>query len=310
MAREDLLRLGAQAKLDSAAAEMLARFSEAGVAAIVLKGSPLADRLYDPSEIRTHDDVDLLLPERGLDPAGSVLRDAGFGQASDHGYAQDWIREADGVTIDIHVTLVGVGVAPSAAWESLAAHTRTSTIGGVEATVFDDAALAFHSALHAAQHGAKAGKALEDLRRAAERIDLAAWTRAAQLAHALDATDAFGVGLRLLPEGSAIADRLELPRLSPAAVMLRASSPPPTTLGLQRLAATPGTGAKLRLLAEELAPSPTFMRAIYPIARRGGAGLVAAYAWRPLWLAWHALPALRAWRRAERASRRVSRPRR
>jgi Uncharacterised nucleotidyltransferase len=308
MAREDLLRLGARLKLDSAAAEVVGRLDEAGIASVLLKGSALAERLYDASEVRSHDDIDLLVAAADAEAAGEVLRRAGFAYAADDAYAQDWIRAADGVTVDVHVTFLGVGVAPAGVWAVLAPHTTTVSVGGSELTVFDDPALALHVALHAAQHGPKAGKALDDLRRAAERIDVGSWQRAEQLARRLDAVPALSAGLRLVPEGEEIAHRLGLPVASLADVMLRASSPPPTTFGLQRLLGTHGVRGKLRFLAHEIAPSPTFMRAVYPIAQRGPVGLAAAYAWRPFWLAWHAVPAARAWRRAERESRRVRAP--
>jgi hypothetical protein len=308
MAREELLRLGAKLKLDSAAAEIVGRLDDAGIPAVLLKGSALAERLYDPSEVRPHEDVDLLVAAADVDAAGEVLRREGFAYAADDDYAQDWIRAADGVTVDVHVTFLGVGVTPAAVWDVLAPHTTTLSLGGADLTVFDDAALALHVALHAAQHGPKGGKALDDLRRAARQIDLAAWREAEQIAEQLDAVPALSAGLRLVSEGVTIADALQLPVASLADVMLRASSPPPTTLGLQRLFTTRGVRPKLTFLAHELAPSPTFMRAVYPVAQKGRAGLAASYAWRPFWLLWHALPALRAWRRAERASRRFSPP--
>jgi len=308
MARDDLLRVGAKLKLDSAAADVVARLDGAGIPAVLLKGSALAERLYDPAEVRPHDDVDLLVAAADVEAAGDVLRANGFAFAADDDYAQDWIRAADGVTVDVHVTFLGIGVPPAAVWSVLAPHTTTLSVGGADVTVFDDAALALHVALHAAQHGPKGGKALDDLRRAARRLALKTWRDAAEIARALDALPALSAGLRLVPEGEAIAERLSLPVASVAEVMLRASSPPPTTLGLQRLFHTHGLRPKLRLLAQELAPAPTFMRAVYPVAQRGRAGLAASYAWRPFWLLWHTLPALRAWRRAERASRRLNRP--
>jgi hypothetical protein len=309
MMREDLLRVGAKLKLDSAAAEVVARLDDAGIPAVLLKGSALAERLYDASEVRPHDDVDLLVAAADAERAGEVLRREGFSYAADDDYAQDWIRPVDGVTVDVHVTFLGVGVPPAAVWDVLEPHTTSLSVGGADVTVFDDAALALHVALHAAQHGQKGSKALDDLRRASQRIDVARWRQAEQIARALDAVPALSAGLRLVPEGAVIADRLNLPVAALADVLLRASSPPPTTLGLQRLFTTPGLSPKLQFLAQELVPSPTFMRAVYPIAQRGAPGLAAAYAWRPFWLLWHALPAFRAWRRAERASRRVSPPR-
>jgi hypothetical protein len=308
MAREELLRLGARLKLDSAAADILARLDRAGIPAVLLKGSALAERLYDQAEVRPQDDIDLLVPAGAAPSAAEVLRAEGFAYAADDDYAQDWIRAVDGVTVDVHVSFLGVGVPPETVWGVLSQRTTSVSLGGSDLTVFDDAALALHVALHAAQHGPRARKALDDLRRAADRIPATAWAEAARLAAALDAVPALSAGLRLVPEGAAIADRLGLPVSSVAEVMLRASSPPPTTLGVQRLLATRGVRRKLHFLAEELAPSPTFMRAVYPVAQQGRLGLAASYAWRPFWLLWHAGPAVRAWRRAERASKRLSPP--
>jgi hypothetical protein len=309
MVRDDLLRLGANLKLDSAAVDVVSRLRDRGIDAVLLKGSGLAERLYDDSEVRPHDDIDLLVAAPEVEAVGAVLRENGFAYAADDEYAQDWIRAADGVTVDVHVTFLGVGVAPAAVWPVLGAHTTTLSIGGGEVTVFDDAALVLHVALHAAQHGPKGGKALDDLRRACARIDHSTWLEANDIARQLDAVPALSAGLRLVPEGGVVADRLGLPVASLAEVMLRASSPPPTTFGLQRLAARRGVRAKLGLLARELAPPPTFMRAVYPVARRGRPGLAVAYAWRPFWLLWHVFPALQAWRRADSESRRVSGPR-
>jgi hypothetical protein len=308
MGREELLRLGGRLKLDAAAAEVVRGLEKKGISAVLLKGSALAERLYDASEVRPQDDIDLLVSPADLARAGQVLRESGFAYAADDEYAQDWIRAADGVTVDIHTTFLGIRAGPEATWEAFSVHTRATTVGGVEMPVFDDAALALHVALHAAQHGPKGDKALEDLRRAVLRLDFEHWQEAARLAETLAALPALGAGLRLVPKGAAIAGRLGLAAESPADVTLRASSPPPTTLGVQRLFATPGAGRKLRFLVREVAPPVPFMRAVYPVARRGPGGLVAAYAWRQLWLVWHAIPALRAWRRAERTSRGATPP--
>jgi hypothetical protein len=61
-------------------------------------------------------------------------------------------------------------------------------------------------------------------------------------------------------------------------------------------------GDRLRLVAGEIAPSPGFMRAWQPVARRGRTGMVAAYAWRPFWLMWKSPRGAAAWARARRAA--------
>src|SRR5262249_10236269 len=128
--------------------------------------------------------------------------------------------------------------------------------------------------------------------------DGAEWSAAASLARDLDATEAFAAGLRLTPTGRRLADELGLPVAASVDTLLRARSAVPPAEGMERLARTPGTAAKLRLLGREIVPSPEFIRAWWPPARRGRLWLAAGYARRPVWLAVKVVPATRAWRRA------------
>lgn len=292
-----LSRVGATIALNSIAGDLVRLLAEASVPTLVLKGPAIAARLYDDGTPRPHDDIDLLLPSEAAGPAEAALHGLGFRLAGGSP-ARAWIRRDDGVAVDLHTTLVGVGSSEEAVWRELSAGARRLRVGGTEVDVPDDTGLAFHVALHAAQHGVQAAKALEDLRRAVGRFPAATWEQAALLARRLEAVSAFAAGLRLVPEGVALAATLALPEGGSPEVALRAASPPPTAMGIYRLATTPGLRGKARLLAAELAPAPTFMRAVYPIARRGRAGLAVSYLWRPLWLVWHAGPAFRAWRRA------------
>jgi hypothetical protein len=73
-------------------------------------------------------------------------------------------------------------------------------------------------------------------------------------------------------------------------------------LGFEWLSRVPGFRAKARLVAGKLVPDVQFMRAWSPLARRGRVGLAAAYAFRILWLAWHAIPGFIAWLRARRSA--------
>jgi hypothetical protein len=72
--------------------------------------------------------------------------------------------------------------------------------------------------------------------------------------------------------------------------------------GLVILRSTPGAGPKARLVAREAFPTRAFMRTWSPLARRGPAGMAAAYAHRPFWLARRLPAAYRAYRRARAAS--------
>ena len=100
--------------------------------------------------------------------------------------------------------------------------------------------------LHAAQHGLQEPKPREDLRRALERVPEDTWADAARLAVALDAQAAFWTGLSMEPAGRELQASLELEKgPSRTETELRASTAPPTAVGLLRLAETPGLGAKL-----------------------------------------------------------------
>jgi hypothetical protein len=160
-----------------------------------------------------------------------------------------------------------------------------------------------HVALHAAQHGEHVHKPLEDLSRALERLGEETWRGAMAVAEQLDALEAFAAGLRLLPEGERLAERLSLSRRASAQTVLMSGTPPPMAAGVARVASAPGPRAKLRLLARKVFPEPAFMRVWSRLARRGRVGLAASYAMRPFWVLWRAGPALRAWRAARRESR-------
>ncbi len=176
-------------------------------------------------------------------------------------------------------------------------------VHGAPVRVPGDPALALHVALHAAQHGIARGTPRRDLHEALERLAPATWQAAAALAARVDAVDAFGVGLRLLPDGAALAARLGLPPNRSRNAALRVMAAPSVTLGLDRLATTPGARAKARLALGWTFPPPDFMRTGGGLARRGRAGLLLAYAWRPLALAGQSGRAVLAWRRAARATR-------
>ena len=303
MERQDLLRVGASMKLDTVAAELTGLLARRDAPCVLLKGTTIARRLYD-DETRPHDDVDVLVREHDLDLVRDVLRALGFERAMTSDYAEPWIRSGDGVTVDLHTTLAGVGASHAEAWDTLSGCTVPLAVGGREVRAFDDAALALHIALHAAQHGDQTPKSIDDLERALERFPDEAWERGAELARRLDAVEAFGAGLRLVPAGEALAARLDLPTTTSTKVALLAASAPPTAIGIYELTATPGVRAKAALVAREVVPAVPFMRAVYPIARRGPLGLAAAYAWRPFWLALHVPAAVAAVRRARRASSR------
>jgi hypothetical protein len=279
-----------------------------GIRALLLKG-PALERLLDEDRTRSHSDMDLLVAPADVVRAESVLVELGFEGPFEQGpehrqwHAHTWVHERERVPVDLHRTLVGIGAEPKAVWEAYCANTETVTMRGVDIEIPSAAARTLQVALHAAHHGVQIGKPLADLDRALERVDEATWREAAQLAETLRATVPFATGLRLLPAGQALAHRLGLPETRSVEAALRAETVPPMALGFVWLSEAHGARAKARLVARELFPSPAFLRTWTPLARRGPAGLAAAYVWRTLWLFLHFPGAFRAWRRARSAGR-------
>jgi hypothetical protein len=214
------------------------------------------------------------------------------------------VRRGNGLSVDLHSTLPGLGVAPDMVWPVLAADTATMIVGGTDVEVLGDPARALLVALHAAHHGVKDAQALEDLARALEQVPEETWEEAAALAERLEATPAFSAGLRLFPPGSEVATRLELPLADSVETVLRASSAPELALSLDWLVNAPGVRTRARLVGRKLAPPAGVMKARSQLARRGPVGLAAAYVVNPVQLTWRAAPALRAWIRASRQARR------
>jgi hypothetical protein len=241
--------------------------------------------------------------------AETVLSGLGFSAfpSSDLGneikHAHCWQRELNPISVDLHVTLPGVGVSDDLAWSVLTNETEQLVVGGLTVETLSEAARAMHVALHAAQHGPDFSGPAADLERAVAQIPVHVWKEAAELAVQLKAESLFSAGLGLQERGREILGELALPESRTVEAALRSTSPPDLALGFHRLAGTPGLRAKLAFVVRKIVPPPAWMRAVVPLARRGRLGLAAAYLLRPLWLLRRAGPAFRAWRRAVREAR-------
>jgi hypothetical protein len=299
--------------VDDQTARVMTALAAAGIDALLLKGPAVARRLYGPGEARSYGDTDVLVAPQALAAARSTLRELGYEPIyaeptadliGHHG--SHWRRPGSVLEVDLHHTLTGVRADPAELWRALREHATTLEIQGMDVRVPNAAALALHVALHAAQHGVARETPRRDLAHALRRLPRADWNEAAALAARLDAVDAFGVGLRLSPEGAALASELGLPRNRSRNAALRVMAAPSVTLGADRLAATPGLRHKGCLLLRWTFPPPDFMRSWSALARRRRGGLALAYAWRPLVLAAQVIPGALAWRRATRATRRGS----
>ena len=152
--------------------------------------------------------------------------------------------------------------------------------------------------LHAASSGRFAPQPLADLDRALDRIPDETWGAAYALAISLDAVPRFVAGLTMRPLGRELIDRLSIDAQIDVRSALYSLGIPPVAAGIERLRTTAGFRRRLRLLARELVPTPSFIRAWSPLGRRGVVGLSLAYAYRVFWLLLKLPAALRAHARA------------
>jgi hypothetical protein len=296
---------------DVVAAEVGEAFRTAGIASILLRGPSIARHLYGAGESRPYGDVDLLVAPAVLAQAEQLLADRGFahsavlGQRPDDrpAWSRTWQRATDAAEVDLHTTIVGVGAPPHEVWSVLTGSVEPLEVARARLDGLNAEATLVVVALHSAHHGTELRQPLVDLARAIERFPKTTWMAAAALADRLAAMPAFAAGLRQLPAGAALAERLALPDAASAEVILRAGGAPPMALGFEWLSRVPGFRAKSRLIAGKLVPDVQFMRAWSPLARRGRVGLAAAYGFRLVWLAWHAIPGFIAWSRARRSAR-------
>jgi Uncharacterised nucleotidyltransferase len=305
--------VAARMRLDAATNQVLEVFAGLGVRATLLKGVSLVGWLY-PADSAHYSDADVLIHPADEERAMEGLRTIGFTQDMDdrgmpewwREHASEWHRATDGVAVDLHRRIVGIGIAPEAAWPLLTADAHTAPVGGGAVPVLAPSARLMHVVLHAAQHGGEGagGKAILHMERALELLDDDLWAAAAALAAQLDATDAFAAGLRLTPAGTERADRLALPAVASVDAALRATTPPDVALGFEQLARASDWRARVEIGARKLFPPREFLIHWDPRAASGRGAYLRARLRRPLWVLRNAPAGFRAWWRARRAVRR------
>lgn len=292
-------------RVDAATAEVMRALERAGAPAILLKGPALADWEAD-RYARAYADCDLWVAPPSIDKAQRTLGELGFKPAVDdrglpawwQEHASDWTRELDGVAVDLHQVLQGVGAAPEQAWEVLFSDTDGVVVAGYRARRLSAAGRALYVALHAAHHGEQADPSLLRLDAALAAADERVWRDACALASQLDALDAFATGLRLTAAGADLAARLSLPPTRSVTAALRATTPPPVALGFDQLATGGLAGPKI--LVRKVVPPPGFIRHWWPPAGSSRRMLAVGYIYRPIWLVRNAPRGWRAWRAARR----------
>src|SRR5262249_6618672 len=149
-----------------------------------------------------------------------------------------------------------------------------------------------------AHHGIATQKPLRDLERALDVFDGDCWREASAIASALDSVDSFAAGLRLVPAGAALAERLELPEQASPSVTLAARSAPAGAVVLERVSEREGVRAKAGLLLRVAVPPRDWIRTSYPETPLAG-----GYARYFVGLPRKVGPAVRSWRSARIVAR-------
>ena len=169
--------------LDAGTVEVLRAFEQAGVEALLLKGPSIARWLYAEGEPRTYIDCDLLVAPTDVLAAEEVLASLSFTRQFDdrempswwREHASAWSRGGDGLTVDLHRTLPGVGVDAEGVWRALSAETDVVLVARHPVPTLSLPGRALHVALHAAQHGPGWARPIADLERALAAADDDLW---------------------------------------------------------------------------------------------------------------------------------------
>jgi hypothetical protein len=289
-------------------------FSSAGVRSIVLKGPLLRRRLFPEGDDHTSADIDVLVAPDDWKTAEGELSQLGFepllldiipGDRPNH--ARPYVRKTGGPAVDLHRTLLGADAPPSVVWSILDGETESMMLGDNAIPVLNSPGQLLHVALHAAQNGSEDARTLRYLTRCLEITDDREAGEALRIARSIEATDAFALGLSLVPSGQALNSTLGIAPSASVLTALRAASAPNTAHAIEWLATRMTFRDRARFVLHKIFPPAAYMASSYPAAHSRG-GLLLAYPARWIWLARQLPPSLRAWRQAREASRRPGPP--
>ncbi len=195
--------------VEATTTEVAGAFTEAGVSHVVLKGPVLRDRLFPGGDEHVSADVDVLVAPEHWAAAEIQLARLGFepllldiipGDRPNH--ARPYVRSTGGPSVDLHRTLLGAEAPASVVWSVLDGETEPAMLVGKPIRVLNPAGQLLHVALHAAQNGAGDARTLRYLTRCIEISDEQQAADALRIARAIEATDAFALGLSLVPVGA------------------------------------------------------------------------------------------------------------
>lgn len=293
--------------IDLWSAEAIAALEAAGVDVLLLKGPAIAGWVYGDAP-RSYVDADLLVSPTRLGDAEDVLQSLDYTLRDPEGeeelvsgpHAQTWMRKRDGSLIDLHHTLPGGPVGDEIVWRALHDRAGTIEVHGLSLPVLGEPSRAVLLAVHAAHHGGQMSTPIADLGRGVACLPFEIWSDAVLVADLIRVLPLFAEGLRLIPEGAALATRLGLPE----ADVLHTLHRRPIVSGLERVVRAGGTRARAGLLWRYAFPSPIYMHRWAGWSRGSRLRLAAAYVVRAFWIVGRAVPAYRTWRRARAVSSR------
>ncbi len=257
-------------RLDLELTRLVPALQAASVPVLLIKGPAAAFHLYaDAPWARAYSDIDVVVPTDRLQAAGSVLDRLGY-ESQECGLApgrwaspgQAWrLRSEESISVDLHHGFHGV-IQRAALFDALWGERAALTVGDLPVPIPGPAGCCLLATLHAWREGD--ARTREDLARATTRLDDEAWRAAARLADRVDATDAFRVGIRLVPSGAALAQRLAIPTAaSPTAWLetMDAGSPGSRRAARRMLGATElSWRERLGFGARVVFPSAPYMR--------------------------------------------------
>lgn len=180
------------------AQEVLAALVAVGIRPVVLKGRPLAERLWPQAWMRPCGDLDLLVPEGDFGASISVLARLGY-RATGGDVPGRWRPSVSGVdlfhdsrrfAVDLHIRpfrSIGHGIAAS----ELLRRSVSGVFLGVPIRILEPADDLLCLLVHAARHGASEVKWRLDLAAAALRYGPSIWESASQRAVAAGVTRPF-----------------------------------------------------------------------------------------------------------------------
>ena len=128
--RPELIAAGVGLALEALAVEVTTELERSGIENIVLKGPSVIRWLYPSDTDRYSVDVDLLVAPADLERAEATLAARGFEPLEprrDDKHARSWMRPGEPLPVDLHRSLVGVGVDDETAWNVLSGLSPTGS---------------------------------------------------------------------------------------------------------------------------------------------------------------------------------------